>query len=88
MTLVNTPFGPYMVTPFDRSFFGRHYCILSLSDPCPKVVKETFKDIHHFYTFYPKIISPGVGESGNLQFPVSLILQKLHTNLNLWYVSK
>ena len=42
---------------FGRSFLGHHllYTIYGLSDPCPGVERESFREIHKFYTFTPNI---------------------------------
>ena len=40
---------------YGKPFFGQRYCILSLYGPCPVKGKNIFKEIHQFYTFYPKI---------------------------------
>ena len=57
--------------PLCRPFIGHHYYKHSLSNLCLGVNK-IFKEIMHFYTFYPKITSPLGEGSWNLQFPVSL----------------
>ena len=43
---------------FGRPFFGHHYYILSLSEPCTGVERKIIYEIHQFQTFYPKITSP------------------------------
>ena len=48
--------GGHEIYNFGRPFRGHHYYTLSLSDLCLGV--EIFKEIHQFYTFYPKITSP------------------------------
>ena len=44
---------------FGRPCFGHHH--FKLSDPCPGVEKNTFKEIRKSYKFYPKIKSPWGG---------------------------
>ena len=48
---------------FDRGFLAHYYYIFSLSARCTGVEKKIFKEIHQFYTFYPKITSPLGGGS-------------------------
>ena len=40
---------------FGRPFLGHHYFTLSLYGPCTRVKKKIFKEIPHFYTFYPNL---------------------------------
>ena len=63
---------------FDRGFLAHYYYIFSLSARCTGVEKKIFKEIHQFYTFYPKITSPLGG--GVMKFTISclLTLQMLH----------
>ena len=43
---------------FGRPFFGYHFCELNLSDVGLGVEKKIFfKEIHQFYTLYPRITS-------------------------------
>ena len=56
-----------------RYLLGNHYCILCQSDLCLGVEKKIFKEIHQFYTFKPKLISPWSRGGGGMKFtfPVS-----------------
>ena len=49
--------GGHEIYNCGRPYLGHHYYILSLSDLCLGVEKKIFKEIHQFYTFYPKITS-------------------------------
>ena len=65
--------GGHEIKHFGKSFLGHHNYTLSLSqpcpwveneifkEPCPWVEKEIFKEIHQFYTFSPKLPPPGGG---------------------------
>ena len=49
---------------FGRPFHGYDNYAISLTEPCHRVEKNTFYEMHQFYTFYPKtdnivIYSPG-----------------------------
>ena len=62
MTYKNPCFRGNEIYNFGRTFLRQHYYKLSLSDQCLGIEKKIFKDIHQFYTFYPKITLPwGMG---------------------------
>ena len=74
----------YMATPYHKNLCpggneiynlsrpSYNYYTLILSETCTWVEKKIFKEIHKFYTFYPKITSPLGGGSWYLLFLVSL----------------
>ena len=43
---------------FGRGFHAHHSYIFSLSEICLGVEKNTFKELHQLYSFYPKIKAP------------------------------
>ena len=56
--------GGHEIYNFRRPFLAHHYYLLSLCEPCPEVKRLFFKEIHQFYTLYPKITSPYSGGGG------------------------
>ena len=52
--------GGYERYTFERPFLGHHCYILSLSDQCLGVEIKILLEIQQFYTFTPKITSPGM----------------------------
>ena len=58
-------------TLVDPSFVNLNYDIRRLSDVCPGVEMNVFKEINQFYTFYPKILTPwnGAHKLYNFFFP-------------------
>ena len=54
--------GGYEIYNSGRPTLGHHdyMYILSLYNPCSRVEKNVFKEIHQFYTFTPTLSSLGV----------------------------
>ena len=75
--------GGHEIYNFGRPIIGHHYYLLSLIELFPGVEKKTFKEIHKFYTFYPRITVPPL-RVGVMKFAISclLTLQMLHTKFD------
>ena len=61
--------------------YGHPCYTLSLSEPCPRVEKNYFKEIYQFHTFYPKITSHCRGGGMDLQSLVPLSYRRYIPNL-------
>ena len=66
---------------FGKPILCYYYYTLSLSEPCARVQKKIFKEIHQIYNFYPKITFHS--EKGVIKYIVTisclLKLQMFHT---------